>query len=126
MLRSEAEYLLKNWPVNGLKIFKFVRWLVPNEFITFRKEVAFGLDESVTFVIDKEKSTLVSADFNGPIEYDIFLKMLTNSVFIYEKDYSYIEDVKRMKTGGCDCGGWAIQGGTMHDKRCPLFRIWRE
>jgi hypothetical protein len=111
MRRSEAEELIRMWWLGDGKVFKYVRFLMPDEYVVFRRN-------EKEYIFDKT-STYKLKDMNE----DDFVKMLINADLVYVRDFTYSVNLLHMKTGGCLCGCWILKdNASFHDEKCPLYR----
>lgn len=116
MRRSDAEQFFKFWDHASCKVFRYLRALVPNEYVVFRK-VDTG---NFVYVYEPapEKSTYTNLK---TMDEEQFTKALCREEFIYVKDWTWQTDTRHMKTGGCNCGAWAVrESERIHDLKCPL------
>lgn len=110
MFDSQATYIIKNWGLYDSKLFKYVRELVPNEYVIFSRSTGIISTETgdyksgTIFVTNKEKSTFILPDLSE----SAIIKMMTKEELIYIKEYHNYEDITVMKTDGCDCGAWIM------------------
>jgi len=117
--RSECEDVIRSWTDHGVKIFKYRRELAPNEYISFRKINLGPSTEEQFFEAEKENSTYVLPR----MDYEAFIKLMMLEELIYEKDWTWSTDVRKMKTGGCTCGAWVLKDNTyLHHPTCANHR----
>ena len=115
MRRSDAEQFLQFWDSSTCKVFRYLRPLVPNEYVVFRK---LSLDSLNAYEPAPEKSTYICLK---TMDEETFIKALLREEFIYVKDWTWQTDTRQMKTGGCTCGAWAVrESERIHDAKCPL------
>ena len=115
MRRSEAEEQIKWWSIGDRKIFKYVRFLVPNEYVTFKA------DANKMVRHEPQYSTYVLSDTNT----EDLTKMLMSGELVYVKDLGYesYAAIVSMKTGGCQCGSWVISDNEyLHSEKCPKYK----
>lgn len=122
MVKSEAAQSLKIWNTLDARVYRYSMSLRPAEFVTFRKtdmDLSDPENPRCNFICDPSRSTY---DL-GTIEYDKFLRMVSNEILTYHKDHSYNTDVHSIKTGGCECGAWILKDSVyLHHKDCPKYR----
>lgn len=111
MLRSDAEEKLKFWKAGERKIFRYRRFLFPDEYITFRRTPTDGMETDV------DNSTYKNLQL---LDKDAFLRLMMNEELIYVGEPGWSNNVTDMKTGGCTCGIWLIKdnAGLTHSDYC--------
>lgn len=107
MRTSDAEYILHDWLLSVFKIFKWVR-LGPVEFVCIKKID----DNSYETIPDKSSYDL------GKFDKEHLLKLLTSGELVFTENYLWTTGL-RMKTGGCECGAWAIKDSAHSVPWCP-------
>lgn len=120
MLRSDAENFLEMWSEGESKIFRYLRPLVPNEYVVYRKS------NLGSFVYEYEPEPTKSTYTNlKKMDHDKFLKAVANEELIYVRPWTWQSNTREMKTGGCTCGSWAVrESERIHDRKCPLGRMF--
>lgn len=107
MMKSEAESYLDNWYAGTNKIFEYKQEFLPIEYIMIEK---IDMNE---FKTNKKDST-----YNLEIkDRDYMVKLMTSGQLIYNQEYTWRTPLE-LKTGGCDCGAWAIGDGKHHAHWC--------
>jgi len=109
MRRSDAEDRLKLWYTGDKKIFKYVRFLAPTEYVVFQK------DSENKFRALPDVSTYKMED----LDMEAFSKMLMRYDLIFDREFQYSSDTHSLKTGGCTCGSWILSDNEyLHTEGC--------
>lgn len=98
MQRSDAEERLRLWYVGDKKIFKYVRFLAPTEYVVFQKDS----DNKYRALQNVSTYKLEDLDAEG------FSKMLMSHALIFDREFLYSSDTHALKTGDCTCGSWIL------------------
>jgi hypothetical protein len=110
VLRSDAEHLLRRWTDGEKKVFKRIQEFMPAEYVTFLRRN----DTEMQFV--ESDSTCSMAD----CDHETFIRFLTQEELVFEQNFDMWTNVKKLKTGNCNCGSWIIPDSDyMHDSECP-------
>jgi hypothetical protein len=110
MLKSDVEYFMNNWGSGVAKIFRWRRPFVPDEY------VSIFINESGLFKTDAAVSTATT----GLLKRDEIMHMIMNEELVFQKNYDHFTNLTLLKTGGCECGAWAIPGHeNLHTLACP-------
>lgn len=113
MQRSDAEERMKLWYVGDKKIFKYVRFLAPTEYVVFQKDS----ENKFRALPDVSTYKLVDLDAEG------FSKMLVRDELIFDREFQYSSDTHALKTGNCRCGSWILSNNEfLHTEGCPKHK----
>jgi hypothetical protein len=126
VFESQAKYIISNWASYEVKIFKYMRFPLPNEFVVLNKDTDVirsetGDYKSATVFVSNKKSTFLLPNLTE----SAILSMIVTGELVYERDFNEYVDVIRMKTGGCTCGIWVMglnESTYNHSSFCTLYK----
>jgi hypothetical protein len=108
MTKTEVDYFLKDWWSGSGKIFRYIREFMPDEYVLIYKR------SEDSYIVDPT-STYKLKDMNA----DSMCKMLQSRDLVHYTDSVISKSCRDIKTGGCDCGGWAV--GNKHAFGCKIW-----
>ena len=109
MRRSDAEDRLRLWFVGDKKIFKYVRFLAPTEYVVYIK------DSDNKFRALPDVSTYEMEDLDA----EEFSKLLMMQELVFDREFQYGSDTHGLKTGNCSCGSWILPDNEyLHTEGC--------
>lgn len=113
MTRSSAEDRLTSWFIADRKVFKYIRHLVPTEYLVFSKE------SENHFKFHASDSTYKFKD----LDMKQFALLMIQGELAYDRDFTFSTDTRSIKTGNCVCGSWILTDNEyLHTEGCPRYR----
>ena len=111
MLQNDLNEFMNNWTHTTRNVFKYVRPLVPDEYIVIEHS-------GDLFVCLPDVSTYMLK----PMDEEIIRKMLGSNELIYKCWYYDGLNVRDLKTGSCVCGSWILNDNKyLHNSDCPCY-----
>jgi hypothetical protein len=113
MDKEQIADLYHLWHESDIKVFKYKREFLPDEFLVVKKDTEGNL------VLDKTNSTIQYKGFNkAHWEY-----MMLSGEIVFKENFYWHTNVLNYKTGGCTCGAWALNNSSQtHQKGCILYK----
>ena len=102
-----------------MHVYKYNRMPFTIEYVTFKKKRIEGT-ELFYFKSEPEYSTIKTNDLSE----EEFIKKIECGELVFERYHNYYVDLRKLKTGGCECGIWALyrqDSFFMHSRWCPLY-----
>ncbi|GEM_PF-6599429 len=111
MTKSQIEDFFIDWPNGYTYIFEYKRYIVPSEYVSFKKDgdqLLFQSDDSTYQMKSMPKTE--------------FSKFLSSGELIHTKTAGWGRSALNMKTGNCNCGAWVLSDNKyLHNDQCPLY-----
>lgn len=117
VIRSDAEAILDNFPLNSKQVFVFKQEFIPDHYI----ELTYTMDKQ--FIVSQKTTdipNLVDSVSKFVVKEEL-LKLLVSEQLKVHSGGSWYMDFTSYRTGGCDMGCWASSTPNLHTFGCRKY-----